>query len=361
MDGAVAAESLRGLIRYVRGRSLLYERLLAGLAGAAERGFDGGVVKRLLSAHKDAASEETRLLLLAVLHHAALEDPALPHAAWYPTARGGNARHPDDGAPAALSLAWLLEHEDDARSFLTSHRLQTNEAGRCAALLTGFLEAARFGQPLRLLELGTSAGLNLRFDRYHYRYHNGPSWGPSVGPLLESRAEGAAPRSLSPPTVEVAERRGVDLHPIDPLTEDGARLLRSFVWPDEPARHARLDAAIDVARTTPARIDRGDLLEWSGQHAAPQEGTTTVLFHSQVRHFLDAGATARLGDIAEGALRSATANAPFAYVSFEPPRGIPADGSNWPEVTVGLSDGSGPPEWRTIASSDWHGTWVRWF
>ena len=361
MDGAEAAEVLRDLLRYVKGRSRLYERLLAGLAGATERGFDGGVLPRLLTVSPIASPEEARLLVLAALHHAALGDPQLAHAAWYPTARGDQARHPDDGAPAALALAWLVEHEDAARDFVATHRVQTNEAGRCAALLPGFLAAASFGRPLRLLELGASAGLNLRFDRYHYVYANGPQWGPAVGPLLESRAEGAAPRSLSPPTAEVVERRGVDLHPIDPLTREGARLLRSFVWPDEAQRVARLDDAIQVARSTPASLDQGDLIEWAGEHAHPESGATTVLFHSQVRHFLSAGAITQLGDLAERALREATPEAPFAYVSFEPPRGVPADGSNWPEVTVALSDGSSPPEWRTIASSDWHGTWVRWF
>ncbi|MDX1658118.1 MAG: DUF2332 domain-containing protein [Nitriliruptorales bacterium] len=361
MDGAGAAEILRDLLRYVKGRSRLYERLIAGVAGATERGFDGGVIPRLLTAPAAAAPEEVRLLILAALHRAALDDPDLAHAAWYPTARGDAARHPDDGAPAALALAWLIENEEQANAFVTTHRLQTNEAGRCAALLTGFLAAASFGKPLRLLELGASAGLNLRFDRYRYEFSDGPSWGPAVGPLLESRAEGAVPRSLSPPTVEVTERRGVDLQPIDPLTDEGARLLRAFVWPDEPARHERLTAAIRVAHGTPATIEQGDLVSWALDNAGPEDGVTTVLFHSQVRHFLTAGAITQLGDIAERCLRAATPDAPFAYVSFEPPRGVPADGSNWPEVSVGLSDGSGPPQWRTIASSDWHGTWVRWF
>src|SRR5829696_5861229 len=46
---------------------------------------------------------------------------------------------------------------------------QTNEVGRSAALMSGLLVLAeRFRRPLRLFELGASAGLNLQLDRYDY-------------------------------------------------------------------------------------------------------------------------------------------------------------------------------------------------
>lgn len=353
------AETLRGLLPQVRGRSPLYERLVAGLAGAAERGFDGGTLARLLAAAGPAGPDEARQLLLAALHHAALLDPALAHAAWYPTATGERARPADDGAPAALALAYLVEHEDSVADFLAGHRVQTNEIGRCAALLPGVLAAGGFGLPLRLLELGTSAGLHLRIDRYQIRYAGGPRWGPTGGPQLDTRAEGAVPSSLAPPSVEVVERRGVDLAPLDVNDESDMRLLRSFVWPDERDRHTRLTGALKVARATPAQVDRGDLVAWAQDNAAPRPGATTVLFHSQVRHLLAPPAVAELGDVVERMLRSAAGDAPVVYLSFEAPRGVPDDG-NWPELTVAVSDGSGPPRWATLLSADWHGRWVRW-
>lgn len=358
--GAPVAEMLRGLLPQVRGRSPLYERLLAGFAGAAERGFDGGALGRLLDTGLPDRQAEARLLVLAALHHAALEDPALAHAAWFPTAVGDRARPADDGAPAALSLAWIVEHEAEVATFLAGRHVQTNEIGRCAALLPGMLRAGGFGLPLRLLELGTSAGLHLRLDRYQVRFAGGPRWGPTGGPQLDSRAEGVVPTSLAPPSLEVTERRGVDLAPLDVTDPDDLRLLSSFVWPDERDSHARLAEAVEVARATPARIDRGDLVTWARTMAAPQPATTTVLFHSQVRHLLDATAVAELGDVVERALRSAGPDSPFVYVSFEPPRGVPDDGSNWPELTVAVADGSGPPHWATVLSADWHGRWVRW-
>lgn len=355
MDAAGAAETLREQAEHVRGRSALYERLLAGLAGATERRFDGGVIPRLLDT-PGRTIQESRLLILAALHHAALEDPSLPHAAWFPTAVD-QPRPADEGAPGALALAYLVEHEDAVASFLEDNRLQTNEIGRCVGLLPGMLAAASFGMPLRLLEVGASAGLNLRFDRYRYRYLGGPTWGPAGGPVLETAAEGSVPNTLVPPTVEVGERRGVDLHPIDPTAPDGARLLTSFVWPDEHDRHRRLREALEVARATPVRLDTGDLADWAADHARPEDGATTVLFHSIVAYMLDDATVTRFDEIVERSLRNATGQAPFAYLRLEEPRGLTSP----PELTLTIGDGTGPPQRRTILTCDWHGRWVRWW
>lgn len=355
-DGTRAAQVLREQIRYVRGRSLLYERLLAGLAGAAERGFDGGTITRLLSHPPAPPPEEARLLLLAALHHAALEDPDLPHAAWFPTAVA-EARPPDEGAPGALALAYLVENEEVVSAFLSRHRLQTNEIARCLCLLPGFLTAGTYGLPLRLLELGCSAGLNLRFDRYRYRFLGGPNWGPAGGPGLEAAAEGEVPTVLTPPSLDIAERRGVDLHPIDPTGEEGSRLLTAFVWPDEHDRVRRLREALSVAAATPVALEEGDVGTWSSAHVAPADGQVTVVFHSLVAYLLDDATKSRLGEAVDAALRAATADAPVVYARFEPPPGIDAP----PELTVSVGDGSGPPQQRTLLTGDWHGRWVRWW
>lgn len=361
MDSSTAAEALRGLLVHVRGRSHLYERLLAGLAGAAERGFDGGVIARLLAVGGPAGPAEARLLLMAALHRAALDDPDLPHAEWYPHAVGAGAVRPaESGAPGALALAYIVEHEDVVATFMRSTRIQTNEVGRCVALLPGILQAGQFGMPIRLLELGTSAGLNLHLDHYHYRYDGGPSWGPATGPVLATRAEGRVPKSLAPPTLAVAERRGVDLDPLDVNDDDHVRNLHAFIWA-EPDRHQRLDAAVALGRAEPVTIDRGDLIEWAADHAAPTPDTTTVVFQSQVRHLLSSEQRDELGATVEGLLRRATASAPVVHVAFEAPRGMKDDGLSFPEVTVGIGDGSGPPNWTTLATSDWHGRWIRWF
>jgi hypothetical protein len=112
---------------------------------------------------------------------------------------------------------------------------------RCAALLGGFLTVSqRTGRPLRLLEIGATAGLILRWDQY--RYDEGDEgWGdPSSAVHISGAFGGAWPGFNNP--VRIAERRGCDNMPIDPSTEEGKLTLQSYVWPDQTDRFHLLAA-----------------------------------------------------------------------------------------------------------------------
>src|SRR5690554_2197940 len=75
-----------------------------------------------------------------------------------------------EGAPVTgyrRFAEWLTDHWAAVESVCLTHATQTNEPGRCAALLPAL--AATPG-PLALIEVGASAGLCLYPDRYSYRY-----------------------------------------------------------------------------------------------------------------------------------------------------------------------------------------------
>jgi hypothetical protein len=196
--------------------------------------------------------------------------------------------------------------------------VQTNEVGRCAALIFGFLTVAKeTGVPLRLLEVGTSAGLNLRWDRYRYEA-DGFAWGPADSPLrLEFELEGTAP--TLPASVEVAERRGCDANPIDVTTAAGRLSLRSFVWPDQPERIARMEAALAVAEGEPVELDRETASTWSKRMLAePASGRATVIYHSIVSQYLSVEERTALFDGIRAAGARATPDAPLAWLRMEP-------------------------------------------
>ena len=95
--------------------------------------------------------------------------------------------------------SWLLEHWPRVRDQALHRSTQTNEPGRCAAVLPLL---ARLPGPLALLEVGASAGLCLYPDRYSYRYDCGGSTEPGVGPQhgavdLRDQPSRPHPRRLS--------------------------------------------------------------------------------------------------------------------------------------------------------------------
>ena len=166
--------------------SPLYAHLLERAAADAE---SDGAVQALLEQFDapNLRADALALRLMAAVHRLALTGHAPGLAPHYPTA-GGSAG-PDGVWDAFRDV--VAEQADRLRP-LIALPCQTNEVGRCAALAFGLLElAAVHGLPLRLLEVGASAGLNLRFDRFRYG-GGGASWGPAKPPSI-SPAFGSKP------------------------------------------------------------------------------------------------------------------------------------------------------------------------
>ncbi|TJZ94161.1 DUF2332 domain-containing protein [Paracoccus gahaiensis] len=218
---------------------------------------------------------------------------------------------------------------------------QTNEVARSAALIG----AARFLRglaplPLRLRELGASAGLNLNFDLYHLL-------DGAEGVVLTPDWQGDLPQGI----LEVASRRGVDLNPLDP-DRDGLR-LRAYCWADQTARRQRLDAALDLARRDPPRVDRGDAGDWlTDQLARPAPGVLTMVFHTIAAQYFPPATRAMCQAALARAGAAATPEAPLAHVEME------ADGGEGAALRLTLWDGQ-RRHWA-LGRADFHGRWIRW-
>jgi hypothetical protein len=291
--------------------SPFYHSLLLRIADNVEA---SGIFWRLLQAHADAPARfKLPLRFLAAIHRLVLEGK-LPDLARHYASAGGTG----DAEAAWSTLPDVLARQGGQILAVMPETVQTSEVRRCCALLPGFLEIVRATHlPLRLLEIGSSAGLNLRWDHYRYESPFG-GWGPPDSPLVFDNAF-TGHRPLLDTEVEVLERRGCDLNPIDPLSAEGVLKLQSFLWPDQPDRFLRMTRAIEVARHAPAVVDRADAVEWLDERlAAPRPGAVTVVFHSIVLLYLTPEARARMIEILHSAGGQATPEAPLAWLSMEP-------------------------------------------
>ena len=296
--------------------SPLYAHLLDRAALDVEA---GGVTWRVLEGHEaDPGPSALALRLLGAVHRLALTGDAPELARHYPSAGG---RATSDAWPAFVST--LQAHVDRLRRDV-DRGVQTNEVGRAAALVCGFLTVTRdTGLPLRVLEVGTSAGLLLRWDHFRYR-HGDRAWGPADSPVqLGDRYD---PEGGAPPFdvgATVVERRGCDMHPIDPTSDQGRLTLMSFAWPDMTERYALLEGAIELARRVPADVERAEAGEWiAAQLSTPAPGTATVVYHSVVMQYLTEAGRAAFRDALDEAGARATPDAPLAWLRFEPERGL---------------------------------------
>ena len=165
--------------------------------------------------------------LLGGVHRMVLSDAAPALAAHFPTTGG------DGDAEAAWPhyRALLATRPEPLLDTLTRPP-QTNEVGRSASLAGGLaVVAGRTGLPLRLLEIGTSAALNLRLDRYWYE-QDGAGWGDpdSAVRFVDLWSPARPPFEAA---VVIATRRGCDRDPIDASRDEAALTLLSYVWPGQ--------------------------------------------------------------------------------------------------------------------------------
>jgi hypothetical protein len=228
--------------------------------------------------------------------------------------------------------------------------VQTNEVGRAAVLAPGFaLIARRAALPLRLREVGSSAGLLLRWD--HYRYvADGVELGDPTSPLVFDDAWIEPVPDLSGSPV-VTDRRGCDIAPIDAGSADGRLSLLSFVWADQEDRIERLRLALDIAAAHPAVVDRADAGDWlESQLAADASGQVTVVFHSIVIQYLPEASRQRLRAVLEDTGERATRDNPLAWLRMEP-AGANAD--------LRLTWWPGGEE-VVLATTGYHGREIRW-
>jgi hypothetical protein len=337
------SDPLRWQAHYCR---LLGSELYASLLErAAEDADDHGPTAAVLTGHEqDATASMLALRLMGSVHRLVLRGEATELEPYYPSV----------GGDADAVLAWpafrglLARKRDEVREGIDAP-IQTNEVGRSAALLVGFLAVAeRTRLPLRALEVGASAGLNLLWDRYFYSAGK-ESFGPPDSPVrFIDVYEG---RPALDARVEVVERRGCDANPLDPCSDGDRLTLMSYLWADQRERFDAFRAALDIACRDGTRVERSDAPAWLAARLRERsQGTATVVYHSLVMQYLSDDARTAFLAVLEEAGREATRDAPLAWLRMEP-------GGEEADVRLTLWPADGGDE--LVARAGYHGRPVR--
>jgi hypothetical protein len=320
----------------------VYGRMCGALAAGLTR--ETAIGARIL----DWAGEPTRdalpLRLFGGLHALVLRGADAGLAAVY---SGAVTREAEIRATLERVLA---EHEAALMPWLDGPP-QTNEPGRSGALMTGLIEIARrHGPKLELLEIGSSAGLNLLIDRYRFDL-GGTVSGPDDTPVTITPVWTGPPAPVAP--LEIVRVRGCDVNPMDATDPAVAARLAAYVWPETRERLARVRVAIGMLAERGVDLVQADAADWiEARLAEPQaEGVTRVLMHSVVWQYLPEPVAERIRFAMKTAGAAATAERPLGWVMMEPDRALGHQvirARSWP------GDGA----WATLGTSHAHGTWI---
>ena len=322
--------------------SPMYAELAAGVAG------DGELLA--LAAHRQQGQPPPNMLFGAV-QYLLLQGAEHPLAAHYPVLAGPERA---SGGSFPLFRAFCLEHRECVAELIETHRTQTQVVRRCTCLLPVlalvYREAAA---PLALIDVGASAGLNLNFDRYAYRYLRAGRevlrWGRDAA-RVELEADLRGPGTLPEPPLEipVASRDGIDVNPIDLADPDELLWLRALIWPEHMERHGQLVDAAAELKASPIRLHRGDatrdlphLLE-----RVPAE-VALVVYSTIALYQIPREGRRRIAE----ALAECSRGRPVWQVALE--------GDHPPSLTLTrYLEGSGQTE--LLARTSPHGWWIEW-
>ncbi|MEO1197759.1 MAG: DUF2332 family protein [Pseudomonadota bacterium] len=227
---------------------------------------------------------------------------------------------------------------------------QTNEIRRAAMLLPGLLQAVRLTEkPVEILEIGASAGLNLHLDRFGYHY------GTTILGSADSTVQLAPEIRSAPPDLtgdlDIVDREGVDIAPLDPSDPDDRLRLMAYVWPDQPKRLSRLNAALDIAASGDVRVARQDAADAVARFAIPHRGRLKLLVHTIMWQYLPEATQVRIDASLALAADLVTEDAPIGRLSLEPGPSGHAElrFCLWPQ---GID--------QVLAYCDFHGRWIDW-
>ena len=285
-------------------------------------------------------------LLFACVHYLLLGDPDDPLAAWYPSL-GGAAT----GDPGPAFTGFCLRHREELTGLMRRRLVQANVVRRAAALRLGMAEVARLTRgPVTFVEVGCSAGVQLRFDAYRYDV-GGRVWGDASSRVVVPVTwRGGEPPAFGPLPV-IRDRVGVDLHPIDAGDPAERRWLRALVWPENLAQAALQEEALAVVAADPPRTVAGDMVEVLPSVVAEVPyGTPVVVFHSATRlHVADDRREAF-----DAAIAGVARDRELFHLSYEVSGTEPVFA-----LELRWSAGRGAPaEGRVLAIGDGHGEWM---
>ena len=329
--------------------SSLYARIIEGV---------GGDTELIAMGAKSKPGQPYANMLLGAVHYLLLRGAQHPLRSFYPNL---NPAAPAAGNPYPAFRDFCLAHSAEIEALIGARVTNTNEVGRSAVLHPGFRRvAAEAGEPLNLIEVGPSAGLNMIWDRYGVRYRKDGALALEINPQsplvidCELRGAGMIPDGATP---RVGRRIGLELNPVDLTHDDDRDWLRALMWPDQIARTERLNRAMALFDSVRPEIRPefriGDALALlpDALRAMP-ENEPVCVYHTIVTYQFSHEMREALGDI----LTVAGLRRPVWRLALEA-EAKDGDWRNW--LTLARYH-DGLVERRTLAESHPHGSWLEW-
>ncbi|GGE62002.1 DUF2332 domain-containing protein [Priestia taiwanensis] len=155
---------------------------------------------------------------------------------------------------------FCITHKEEIILLLQQKIVQTNEVRRCAYLYPAFCYIyEKTKKPLAFIEIGTSAGLQLIWDKYAYSYGKEEVFGHKESDVhIHAEIIGENKPQFLQESPPVTARIGLDLHINDVKKAHDSLWLRALIWPEHTERVILFDQAVQKLRKEEVTLIEGD-------------------------------------------------------------------------------------------------------
>ena len=303
-------------------------------------------------------SQPSANLLFGAVHYLLLGGEQHPLRNFYPDVVGPEKTpNPPSQETYSLFQDFVWSHTDTIKRLITTRLVQTNVVRRTTCLLPIFalLSQEAGNQPLSIIEIGSSAGLNLHWDRYHHRYDypcgKTSKWGDKDSTVqLSTELRGTVPLPTLSENLRVVWRAGVDINPIDVTDADAMHWLRALVFPEHLERHQEIEATARIVRDNQVPIFTGDALTHLPDllSQAPND-SRLCLYATMVLYQLSPAARKDLWTL----LAEFSKKRPISVIILD---GVP---EGWAQLLIRDFRDGGYTK-RHVAEAHAHGRWLEW-
>ena len=294
--------------------------------------------------------QQPTFALFGAVHYLLLSGAPDPLAEYYPSVAGDRARPVDEDSGPAFTR-FCEAYATPIASHLSTRLVQTNHVQRALVMRLGLALLRRASPaPVCVVEVGCSAGLNLRADRYAFSV-GGATFGDRTSPV---RIRVEVPEAALLPDLNqlprILDAVGVDLDPPDLTRNDDRMWLRALIWPENSHQAAQLQTALEFVATDPPRVLRGNAIEIGPDVAATlPPGAPRLVVHTAARIHVPAEQRPAF----DAAVAAFGAGGPMLHLALEDDQRSAPSGR--PGVGLTATDATGS---RTIAVADGHLVWL---
>ena len=291
-------------------------------------------------------------LFCGAIHLELLKNPKEKLAQYYPSI----SKKRSTGIPIELVKAFCKRREREILETLRSRMVQTNSINRSAYLMPILSSSFQQGDSVTLIDIGTSSGLTLNFDKYEYWYNGIHHVGDSTVKINSKILEGGLPPFDT--GIRIVRKIGLDQNPLDVTDRDNALWLKALIWPDMTERFARIEAAIDLANHSNLKLKKAqspedfrEILDEVPNHE------NLFVYHTHVLYQFTKPERTAFREM----LERVGQNRDFVYVAVEGSQVFDNKAYSTGRVLIEKTvyrNGKGAS--RIIGETNGHATWIRW-